>query len=318
MPIDIFQGRYTFSIGINPLLHSDETGVFTILSSQTSKAPAGPSPSTSAASSTYSWNGCGLAPLPDYTYTGYQPPCTLRSDGQIVTVFPVVPVASSAAFYGTSYLQTPSITKASSSSATTSTPVNTAFATGVFAQALQCPTPVTPTTTKVTASGATTIFSLVNCAPTSAATANSAGVCHTSGYSTYSVSGSSSVCCPNGWATTPLNSELFCFTSMAPDLASNTISKRQIETQTLEASPNPLLAISGIAITKAGVVTAAAQSTTSGSPSTSGKGSSSSSASGTSSAATPTSTKSAGTRIGYEASRMCGFVLMAGAFCLLM
>ena len=131
---------------------SDQTGIFTILPSQTSKVTnAAPAPTTNTAYQSY--RGCGLPPLPDFTYTGYQPPCTVTSFGQTRTIYPIVPAELSSSFFGTSYLASaPPITSpGSTSTISSSLSVNTAFATGVFAQALQCPTPVTPSTTKLTA-----------------------------------------------------------------------------------------------------------------------------------------------------------------------
>ncbi|PVH75602.1 hypothetical protein DL98DRAFT_658010 [Cadophora sp. DSE1049] len=268
VPLDIFAGRYSFSIGYNPFMLSDQTGIFTILPSQTSKVTDAAPATTNTAYQSY--RGCGLVPLPDFTYTGYQPPCTVTSSGQTRTIYPIVPVGLSSSFFGTSYLASasPITSQSSTSTVSSSASVNTAFATGVYAQALQCPTPVTPSTTKLTASGTTTIFSLVGCTPTASANNNGAGTCHTSGYSTFSVSGPTSVCCPGGWSTTPLDSELFCFTSIAQIGRRAELKDRQVSTQTLEASPSPLIMISGLAFTNAGIVTAAAEET--GSPLSSG------------------------------------------------
>ncbi|KAH7390402.1 hypothetical protein BKA64DRAFT_747495 [Cadophora sp. MPI-SDFR-AT-0126] len=269
VPLDIFAGRYSFSIGYNPFMLSGQTGIFTILPSQTSKVTNAAPATTNTAYQSY--QGCGLVPLPDFTYTGYQPPCTVTSSGQTRTVYPIVPVELSSSFFGTSYLASaaPITSHVSTSTVFSSPSVNTAFATGVYAQALQCPTPVTPSTTKLTASGTTTIFSLVGCTSTASTTNNGAGKCHPSGYSTFSVSGTTSVCCPGGWSTTPLNSELFCFTSMGQIERRAALNDRQVSTQTLVANPNPLVEISGLAFTQAGIVTAA----TEGSESSSSSGS---------------------------------------------
>ncbi|KAH6705427.1 hypothetical protein BKA61DRAFT_617583 [Leptodontidium sp. MPI-SDFR-AT-0119] len=256
VPLDIFAGRYSFSIGYNPFLLSDQTGIFTISPSQTSKVTDAPSPATSN-TAYQSYRGCGLVPLPDFTYTGYQAPCTVTSFGQTRTIYPIVPEGLSASFYGSSYLvSAPSIASRSSTVTSSSlASINTAFATGVYAQALQCPSPVTPSTTKLTASGVTTVISVVGCAPTSTSNVDGGGICHTSGYSTFSLSGTTSACCPGGWTTTPLNSELFCFTSMA-QAARAELNERQVSTQTFLASSNPLVVISGLVFTSAGIVTA--------------------------------------------------------------
>jgi hypothetical protein len=71
VPLDIFAGRHSFSIGINPLLMSDTTDIFIIQASQTSYVA--PMSSTTNTAVFQIYNGCGLPPLPDYTYTGYQP-----------------------------------------------------------------------------------------------------------------------------------------------------------------------------------------------------------------------------------------------------
>jgi hypothetical protein len=249
---------------------SDTTDIFIIQASQTSYVAPVSSTTNTAIFQTY--NGCGLPPLPDYTYTGYQPPCTVTTDGHVETLYPIVPASDSSSFFGGAVLVPATTTSQSSMSTTISSSslsVNTAFATGVYAQALQCPTVITPSTTKITASGTTTVFSLVSCATASGSNLSSGGVCHTSGYTTFSVSGASSVCCPDGWATTPLASELFCFTSVGQ------AAKRQASTETLTTGSNTLVAISGLAFTSAGIVTKEAatgtvsSSTTSGSHSTS-------------------------------------------------
>jgi hypothetical protein len=159
--------------------------------------------------------------LPDYTYTGYQPPCTVTTSGRVETLHPIVPASDSSLFFRSTPLVGPSAPTASATAATTvdeTTTKNSAFATGIFAQALQSPTPVTPSTSQIISGGITTIISVVPCEPTQVASQMSAKannwVCHASGNTTYSISGTTSVCCPNRWATTPLNSELFCFTSI--------------------------------------------------------------------------------------------------------
>jgi hypothetical protein len=268
VPLDISAGRHSFSIGINPLLMSDTTDIFIIQASQTFYVAPVSSTSNTAVYQTY--NGCGLPPLPDYTYTGYQPPCTVTTNGHVETLYPIVPASDSSSFFGGA-VSVPATTTSQGSTSTTissySLSINTAFATGVYAQALQCPTVVTPSTTKITASGTTTVFSLVGCATASGSSVTRGGVCHTSGYTTFSVSGTSSVCCPNGWAMTPLASDLFCFTSVGQ------AAKRQASTQTLTTGSNTLVEISGLAFTSAGVVakeatTGTSSSTTSGSHST--------------------------------------------------
>ena len=222
---------------------SDTTGIFIISPSQTSSAGSFPAPINTAGAT---YNGCGLPPLPDYTYTGYQPPCTITTSGRVETLYPIVPASDSSLFFGTA-----SATPAATVDETTAE--NTAFATGIFAQALQCPTPVTPSKSQIISGGITTIISVVACEPTQVASQMSAnadnGICHTSGYTTYSVSGATSVCCPNGWATTPLNSRLWCFTSMVvADLKRAALVHRRGQTETL----------SGIAFTTAGLVTSEA------------------------------------------------------------
>ncbi|KAG4438457.1 hypothetical protein IFR05_006067 [Cadophora sp. M221] len=245
VPLDIFAGRYS------------PNRDFTISPSQTSKVTDTP-PTATTNTAYQSYRGCGLVPLPDYTFTGYQAPCTVTSSGHTRTIYPIVPEGLSASFYGSSYLvSAPSITSRSSPARSSFLPsIDTAFATDAYAQALQCPSPVTPSTTKLTASGITTIITVVGCPPTRNANTESGGACHTSGYSTFSLSGTTSVCCPGGWATTPLNSELFCFTSMAQVAKRAELIKRQASTQTLVASPNPLVVISGLVFTSAGIVPA--------------------------------------------------------------
>ncbi|KAK0105518.1 hypothetical protein ONS95_004121 [Cadophora gregata] len=316
VPLDIFPGRYSFSIGYNPFMLSDQSGIFTILPSQTSKVTDSAPPATTN-TAFQSYRGCGLPPLPDFTYTGYQPPCTVTSFGHIRTIYPIVPEGLSASFFGTSYLNSaPPITSLSGTSTTAAASVNTAFATGVYAQALQCPTPVTPSTTKLTASGTTTIFSLIGCTPTSIPNNNDAGICHTSGYSTFSVSGTTSVCCPGGWSTTPLNSDLFCFTSMAQIERRAALDGRQASTQTLVASPDPLIAISGLAFTRAGLVTAAVdQSSSVSSPS--GKLSTSNLPTVTGSAAASSTAKSGGITLSLRAENVQVLLIMVGLLYLL-
>ena len=273
MPLNIPAGHHSFSIGYNPFMLSDTTGIFIISPSQTSSAGPFPAPINTAGAT---YNGCGLPPLPDYTYTGYQPPCTITTSGRVETIYPIVPASDSSLFFGSSPLGISPPTTASATPPTTvdrSTAINTAFATGVFAQALQCPTPVTPSTTQITSGDVTTIISLVACDPTPEASqpgVNSGnGVCHTSGYITYSVSGTSSVCCPNGWATTPLNSELFCFTSMTvAGMKRAAWEHKRGLTETL----------TGIALTTAGVVTSEAAII--GGSTTAGSGTSSSTSTG--------------------------------------
>lgn len=243
---------------------SATSSIFTVTSSEITGSPAIPGPPSTSNTAAQTYNGCGLDPLPDFTYTGYQPPCTVTSNGVAEIIYPIVPVSASTSFFGTSYLGAatgvsiylgpPTSTKSTVSSAS-STSINTAFATGVYAQALQCPTPVTPSTTKMTVGGATTIFSTVGCAASSDSSTNSGGICHTSGYTTFSVSGTSSVCCPGGWATTPMNSELFCFTSIGQANKREVVNARQVSTETLESAPNTILEYVGLAFTSAGIVT---------------------------------------------------------------
>jgi len=200
----------------------------------------------------------------------------------------MVPASDSSSFFGGA-VPAPATTTSQSSTSTTisssSLSANTAFATGAYAQALQRPTMVTPSTTKITASGTTTVFSLVGCATASGSSVTGGGVCHTSGYTTFSVSGMGSVCYPNGWATTPLASDLFCFTSVGQ------AAKRQASTETLTTGSNTLVAISWLAFTSAGVVpkeatTGMSSSTTSGSHSTN-----------TQSAASASTSKSGGVKL---------------------
>ena len=300
---------------------SDQTGIFTILPSQTSKiTDATPTPTPNTAYQSY--RGCGLPPLPDFTYTAYQPPCTVTSLGQTRTIYPIVPADLSSSFYGSSYLDpAPPITSPSStytSTVSSSPSVNTAFATGVYAQALQCPTPVTPSTTRLTASGTTTIFSLVGCTPTSSAASSGAGTCHPSGYSTFSVTGTTSVCCPGGWSTTPLNSELFCYTSMAQIERRSDLNGRQVATETLVASPNPLVAISGLVFTSAGIVTDAAEASESPSSSSGSVQNSSPTTNTKLAASIATSTsKSSGISLAPSRGNVRAVAVMVGLLCFL-
>lgn len=281
--------------------------------------------STNTAFQTY--DGCGLPPLPDYTYTGYQPPCTVTTNGHLTTLYPVVPVSDTSSFYGSgsSVVATttqPSTTSSTTSSSTTSTAIssssttiNTAFASGVYAQALQCPSPVTPSATSITASGTTTILSTVECATVTASglTTHSEGICHTSGYTTFSVSGTSSVCCPNGWATTPLDSELFCITSMVQGVKRDLIEERQASTS------GTLVELTGLAFTSVGIVTrdvaagTGSTSTTSGSISTKFASTATSSAS----VASSTSSKSGGGMLDVGQWGVQGIVGIMGALCFL-
>lgn len=291
VPLNIPAGRHSFSIGYNPFQLSDQTPIFTILSSQTSYVAPAPSSSNPAAQT---YNGCGLPPVPGYTYTGYQAPCTVTTSGHVETIYPIVPTSDSSAFFGI----VPSSVPASSTvtSSTSSRSINTAFATGVYAQALQCPTPVTPSTTKITASGATIVFSTVGCATASSGSnANSVGVCHTSGYTTFSVSGTSSVCCPNEWATTLLIEELFCFTSMAQAAA---LQERQASTETV-------VTLTGLAFTSAGIVSGDAVA---------GTGSSTA----TGSATSATTTKSGGAKLNTGFLGMRGIVVGIVVLCYLL
>lgn len=242
VPIAIEPGRYSFSIGINPFLLSDTSAIFVFEPSQVSSvSPA------SVPIGTPSYNGCGLPPVPGYTYTGYQPPCTVTTNDQVKTLYPVVPASDSSSFFGSMAPETTTPTSIASPAS---------IATDIYAQALQCPTPITPSPTTITASGATTIFSLVGCATALAASpsisnSSNVGVCHTSGYTTFSVSGASSVCCPDGWATTPLTADLFCFMTIRGTRAELF---GQVSTETVETSPNTVVEISGLAFTRAGVV----------------------------------------------------------------
>jgi hypothetical protein len=294
MSTDNVPGRYSFSIGVNPFLLSDTSGIFTLSASEVSYVTpsAGPSAiSTKVGGQTY--NGCGLPVLPDYTYTGYQHPCTTTTNGQVETLYPIVPASDSSSFFGV-IPPAPTITPLGSTSASISSASDNAlFATGLYAQALQCPTPVTPSATRITVGDATTIFSLIDCKPSAASTSNpnsgDNGICHTSGYTTFSVSRASSVCCPGGWATMPLNSEIFCFTSMgALGAKRDDLAGRQVSTETLGFnSQMTLVEISGLAFTHAGVVTREAVVAGDLSTSTSA-GKSSSTATATGLATTPT------------------------------
>ncbi|RFU27973.1 hypothetical protein B7463_g8349, partial [Scytalidium lignicola] len=270
VPLNIDAGRHSFGIGYNPILHSDTSDIFVIDSSETSSVPPGPTP-TNVAGPTY--QGCGLPPLPDYTYTGYQPPCTITTSGRVETIYPIVPASLSSIFYGRSSHDSPAPGPATSARITTTSTstINPAFATGVFAQALQCPNQVTPSETSITASGVTTIFSTVACntAVPTASVANSKGMCHASGYETFSVSGTSSVCCPDGWATTPLNSEMFCFISTeTSDSNRRSLFPRQVSAESsVSTTKTPVVKIFGLVFTSAGIVTKDVAAAT-GSPST--------------------------------------------------
>lgn len=223
---------------------SATTGIFIISPSEVSPASLLPSPSTTALPL---YDGCGLPPLPDYTYTGYQPPCTITTSGRIETIFPIVPASDSSLFYGNGVLGT-----APTSDSVPLDPTTT-FDSGVFAQALQCATAVTPTTTSFAVSSTTTVISLVACMPIESINrpaANSNGVCHTSGYTTYSVGvGSHNVCCPEGWATTPLLSGIFCFTS---------VTAGELDKAALDSRAGLTTTLSGLAFTSAGAVAAEA------------------------------------------------------------
>jgi len=255
VPANIQAGRHSFSIGYNPLQLSDQTPIFTILSSQTSAVTGSPAPSTiNTAFQTY--RGCGLPPLPDYTYTGYQAPCTITTSGHVETIYPIVPASDSSSFFSGTYLA--SSTSASASITTsssraelfpTSTSINTAFATGVYAQALQCRTPVTPSPVRFMNQGTTTVLSFVDCTTASASTTNRGGICHTSGYATFSVGGSSSVCCPSQWATSSLYAEVLCYTAVG---GSGMVKGRQIDTSFSQSSATT---VSVLVFTRAGVVT---------------------------------------------------------------
>jgi hypothetical protein len=126
--------------------------------------------------------------LPDFTYTGYQPPCTVTTSGRVETIFPIVPASDSSLFYGGGVSGT---TPADGSVPTAPTAAESSlFASGIFAQALQCGTPVTPTTTSFAVSSITTVISVVDCFTIESIHqpgANRNGVCHTSGYRVYNV-----------------------------------------------------------------------------------------------------------------------------------
>jgi hypothetical protein len=288
---------------------SDTSGIFTILPSQTSYVAPGSTPTpTGTAALTY--NSCGLALLPDYTYTGYQPLCTTTADGKVETLYPLVPASDSSVFYPNIFIVAAATAPTSSSGPNSPHSINTAFATGVLAQELQCQYQVTPSATTIIVASMTTMLYLVDCSTTSASqpTATNAGVCHTSGYTTFSVSGTSSVCCPNGWATAPLaNSELYCFTEVSTGLA-----KRQASTETLSAGvSNTLAEVQGLVFTRAGVVMKEAEAGT-------GKGTGSSSdgegATMTGAIANQTSSKSSKRRLKFSIWRICGILLMV-IFC---
>jgi hypothetical protein len=314
VPLNIEAGQHSFSIGLNPLQMSDQTAIFIIPSSETSGVAAPPFSPVTTNTAYQPYNGCGLPPLPNYIYTGYQPPCTVTSDGHVETLYPIVPASDSSVFFGsvppattTSLLLTSSTVSLPSFSSPPPPSINTAFATGVYAQALQCPTPVTPSATTLSARGTTTVFSLIACSATSSADTNSGGasggVCHSSGYKTFSVSGATtSVCCPDGWATTPLvDAQLFCFTSMAQGQGQGQGAAKRVE---------PLVTISGLAFTSAGVVTAEA-AVGSGSLSTQ----SVATATGLASSSSSSATKSGGVELDFGLLWMSGMVVLIGGLC---
>lgn len=89
------------------------------------------------------------------------------------------------------------------------------------------------------------------------------GVCHSSGYTTFSVSGTSSVCCPGGWATTSFGSVetgLYCFTSIAGQNA-----KREEERERQLKRDDATVTLSNLAFTTAGVVSEKSVTTSSSS-----------------------------------------------------
>jgi hypothetical protein len=287
---------------------SDTSEIFTILPSQTAYvAPGSTSTPTGAAAWTY--NGCGLAPLPDYTYTGYQPPCTTTVDGKVETLYPIVPASDSSAFYPNLFTPTAAAPTTVTSPVTNS--INTAFATGVLAQALQCRYEVTPSTTKIIVASVTTILYLAGCSTataTASSNANNGGVCHTSGYTTFSVSGTSSVCCSNGWATTPLNTDLYCFTSVGG------VEKRQASTETLGADlTSALVEVQGLVFTSAGVVTKEVASGTGTGSSSSGIGAT---GTGTGAGASQTSKKSGSGRLWFSSWPMWGSAVLGALYTL--
>jgi hypothetical protein len=193
---------------------SDQTEIFTILPSQTSAVTSAPPATTNTAFQTY--KGCGLPPIPDYTYTGYQPPCTATTNGVVQTIYPIVPVTDSSLFFGTSYLNTIPASPSSTSTPTSQASINTSISTGVLAQELQCPTPFTPSPVTINHGGPTSILSVVSCALSGAsASVATAGICHTSGYTTFSFTGTTSYCCPTQWDTSLLGStEMYCVTTV--------------------------------------------------------------------------------------------------------
>jgi hypothetical protein len=291
---------------------SDTSEIFTILRSQTSYVAPGSTP-TPTGTAAWTYNSCGLPPLLDYTYTGYQPPCTTTVDGKVETLYPLVPASDSSVFYPnvfTTGAVNPPTTSSSRSNSLNS--INTAFATGVLAQDLQCRYQVTPSTAQIIVASVTTMLYLVGCSSASASlpTATKGGVCHSSGYTTFAVSGTSSVCCPNGWATTPLaSSELYCVTEVSAGMA-----KRQASTETLIAGvSNTLIEIQGLVFTSAGIVTKEAVTGT-------GTGTGSSSSGGgatmTGASANQTSSKSSGKRLGFSKWRIRGITLMVLFLCI--
>ena len=239
---------------------SDTSEVFTIPASETSAVPPGSGiPTTNTAFQTY--NGCGLPPLPDYTYTSYQPPCTTTISGQPTILYPIVPASSTSIWY-TLGKTLPPVTTPSSPAPT----INTAFAGGAYAQALQCPTTVTTSTTRVTNSGTTTFISTIDCSTpfNTVPSPTSGGMCHTSGYMTFSVSGTSSFCCPSAWSTSLLApEELFCYSTLMVT-EGRKVGGRQVSTEILAAGPgvSTMVGIEGVVFTTAGVVTGEKAGTT--------------------------------------------------------
>jgi hypothetical protein len=286
---------------------SDTSAIFTILPSQTSYVAPG-SISTSTGVAAWTYNGCGLAPLPDYTYTGYQPPCTTTVDGKIETLYPIVPATDSSVFYPNLFTPTAAAPTITISPGTNS--INTAFATGALAQALQCRYEVTPITTKITVASVTMILYLAGCSTgtaTASSNADNGGVCHISNYATFFVSGTSSICCPNGWATTPIaNTDLYCFTSVGG------VEKRQASTETLEAdSTSTLVEIQGLVFTSAGVVTKEVATGTGTGSSSHGSGST-----GTGAGAIQTLSKSGSGRLGFSNWSMWGPAVLGALYTL--
>lgn len=333
VPTNINAGRYYLTIGVNPITQSDSTPIFTITSSQTSGLSPAPS-STISGADIASYNGCGLPPVPYYTYTGYQPPCTTTVSGRVETLYPNVPASSSALFYGTSYL-TASSTASSTTASTVypaASPVNTAIASGPFAQALQCPAPVTPTPTTILAAGTYTVFATVGCPTPSAfpavfasvsstTTAADVGVCRRSGYSTFLISasipatGSAAAaygCCPSAWSTTPLAGAMYCYTALPA-------AKREVQRREAAVGTTPAVTLSGLAFTRAGVVAAAAVTATGGSSfyaqTTFPVTSSATTAAGSSASATGTVAGVASARASTSTTRSGGTKVGVGVWC---